>query len=182
MCVNSKKYVFAVLSFVSSSGCSVSNFICFVWAFVVLVNPFCCIVFVASSVCCFATTLFSLFSVPSRFLYIHIVSCSYLLSYFLNSSAPRSPPGRHLKPQTQSPEPWAKTPSCLTACWWSDTMKYRASLSPMFSDSLPRGFRASRTPPKFSVVRKCGINTGRHSRQLFLTLCHVGSMSRGLLL
>ena len=62
-----------------------------------------------------------------------------------HSSAPRSPPGRPLKPQTQSPEPWTKTPSYLTAWWWSDSMKYRASLSPMFSDSLPRRFRASRT-------------------------------------
>ena len=61
------------------------------------------------------------------------------------------------EPQTESPEPWAKTPNCLTASWWSDGMKYRASLPHFFSDSLPREFRASGTLSKFCVVRKYEI-------------------------
>ena len=95
------------------------------------------------------------------------------------SSALRSPPGRPLKPQTQSPEAWAKTPSCLTAWWWSDSMKYRASLSQIISDSLPRGFRASGSRPKFCMVRKYEIR-GVTLANCFETLCLVGSMSREL--
>ena len=39
-------------------------------------------------------------------------------------------------------------------CVWSKSMKYRASLTPFFSDSLPCGFSVSGTLPKLCAVWK----------------------------
>ena len=59
-------------------------------------------------------------------------------------------------------------------------MKYRASLSLCFCDSLPCGLSVLGTLPKFCVVRKCEIQGV--TLAIFLAVCLVGSVSRELYL